>query len=143
MSGQGVHTQGQCLCGALKFKVALKDDHVHACHCTMCRQWSASPFMGISVVGGLQFEDDAALGRYSASEWGERLFCKNCGSSLAWQTKDQKLVSVSAGAIDIDSAQLTEQYFIDSKPEFYAFAGNSKTLTGEEIFAAFAAGQGE
>jgi len=134
--------KGQCLCGAVKFSATLKSQDVHACHCSMCRSWAGGGFMGLDCDGPPAMESEASVGRYSASAWGERVFCKECGSSLFWQTKDGAHVSVSAGLVEVDdTAKLTLQYFIDEKPAFYAFEGDSKTMTGAEVFAAFGANE--
>jgi hypothetical protein len=138
----GKKVEGQCLCGAVKFTATLKNQDLHACHCSMCRAWVSGPFLGVDCEAPLSFEDDSAVGRYSASEWGERLFCKACGTSLAWQTKGGELASVSAGLVDLDAgASVTTEIFIDEQPHYYGLAGDAKRMTGAEAFAAFTAGQ--
>ncbi|WP_019961881.1 GFA family protein [Woodsholea maritima] len=135
--------QGQCLCGETAFEVVLKDEHVDACHCSMCRSWAAGPFMGVACETP-SFTKDGALGVFSSSEWGERVFCKSCGSSLFWRTKDKAMTIVSAGAVPLSSrADFTLQVFVDEKPDYYAFANATKTMTGAEVVAAFSASQGE
>lgn len=42
------------------------------------------------------------------------------------------------GLFDTDAAlTFTKQIFIEQKPEYYAFANNTETMTGEQVFAAF------
>ncbi|HAQ33800.1 MAG: aldehyde-activating protein [Maricaulis sp.] len=136
--------KGQCLCGATKFAVTLKNSDVDACHCAMCRSWSAGPFMGVVATSGPEFEDEASVGIYRSSEWAERVFCKNCGSAIAWRMADgQGHVAISAGTVPLpDDAKLTLQVFIDQKPEFYSFAEKTKEMTGPELIAAFSGGEG-
>jgi hypothetical protein len=138
----GKKVEGQCLCGAAQFSATLKNQDVHACHCSMCRAWGSGPFMGVDCEAPLSFRDESVVGRYNASEWAERLFCKACGSSLAWQTKDGKYVSVSAGLVDLDEgASVTSEIFIEEQPDFYALDSDAKRMTGSEAFAAFTGSQ--
>ena len=37
---------GRCLCGAVRITVRDLNPAVSACHCSMCRRWSGSAFMG-------------------------------------------------------------------------------------------------
>jgi hypothetical protein len=143
-SDQPHATKGACLCGAVTFSVTLKNQHVDACHCDMCRSWCAGPFMGVACDGGPVFEDDGALGVYRSSEWAERLFCKSCGASLFYRTIEGGYIIAAADAVDLsDAAEFTLQVFIDEKPGYYAFANATKMMTAQECFDAFAAGQDE
>ena len=144
MSEQGHETtpakavSGRCLCGAVKFDAMLKSSDVHLCHCSMCRQWAGGGFLGVDLDGPAKFEDETSVGRYSASAWGERVFCTQCGSSMFWQTKNGAHVSASAGLLDLDEdARITLQFFVDEKPEYFEITGDSKKMTGAEVFAAF------
>ena len=131
---------GQCLCGAVSFKVALKDRHVHACHCSMCRRQTTSPFMALEASGTLEIEGRENLTIYQAREWAERFFCKGCGSVLFWRLIDGSAVMASVGALDDQSGlDFSSEVFIEEKPDFYAFAGERKRLTGQERLAEFSA----
>ncbi|MGX1099022.1 GFA family protein [Amorphus sp. MBR-141] len=128
---------GGCACGAVRFTATVKGAHMDACHCETCRRWSAGPLMGIEV-GDFAVVDEAALGVWNSSEWAERLFCKTCGTSLAYRTKDGRFVTVSAFAFDEPTElPLAVEVFIDSKPSTYALAGDTKKMTGAELFAMF------
>ena len=136
--------KGQCLCGDVKFSVALKSTDVDACHCSMCRAWAAGPFMGVMASAAPAFESENSVGVYKSSEWAERVFCKNCGSSLIWRMAgDHGHAAISAGAVQLpDDAAFTLQVFIDEKPGYYAFANKTKEMTGPELIAAFNSGEG-
>ena len=89
--------QGRCLCGACTFSVTLRDENVDACHCGQCRTWAAGPFMDVMALSAPVFDDQDAVGVYRSSEWGERLFCKTCGSALAWRfADDHDKIAISA-----------------------------------------------
>lgn len=135
--------KGGCLCGAVKFSVVLKNEHVDACHCGMCRKWGGGLFMNVMAATAPEFEDDAQLGIYNSSDWAERLFCKNCGSSLMWRMKDNPdQVAIAAAAVPLsDDADFRLQVFIDEKPAYYDFANDTRKMTGPELIAAFQSGE--
>ena len=129
---------GQCLCGAVKFKAVPAAMEMAVCHCGMCRRWAGGAFM-CAECASLEFEDERALGVFVSSAWGERLFCKQCGSSLVWRTKDRAHVAVSIHALDQPSAfTFTGEIFIDEKPSNYSFAEDTQKLTGQQVFEMFA-----
>lgn len=48
-----------------------------------------------------------------------------------------------AGSLtDWSGLEMTEEIFIDRKPDAYAFAGKHKIMTGDEMFALFAPPEG-
>jgi hypothetical protein len=130
---------GSCLCGAVRFTATPEKAEMAICHCGMCRRWSGGVFMGVDCSGGFEIEDDQNVGVHQSSDWGERGFCKVCGSTLFWRMRDGSSVHVSPQALDDPAAfDLTLEIFIDEKPANYAFANGTKKLTGAEIMAMFA-----
>jgi hypothetical protein len=130
--------KGGCLCGAVRFTATPKNRHVDACHCSMCRRWSAGPMFAIDCSGTLKIEDETHLGTYRSSEWAERCFCKLCGTSLFCRLVGKDFAAVSAEALDDQSGYVfTTQIFIDEKPPHYDFANKTKMMTGADVFAAF------
>ncbi|WP_342075256.1 GFA family protein [Yoonia sp. SS1-5] len=128
---------GSCLCGACTFTASLTDQGAGACHCGQCRKWSGGIYMSVGCTD-VTFNDDAPLGSYKASEWGERVFCKTCGSSIMWQTQDGAHQHVSIQTFD-DPGQfeIGVEVFIDRKPSNYALSNQTKTMTEAEVFAMF------
>ncbi len=130
--------QGTCLCGAVKFTAVPVSSEVGACHCTTCRGWCSGPFMGIDCGATLQVEQTDSLGVYNSSEWAERGFCKTCGSSLFYRLKDSGQSFVSVEALGVSgNATLSDEVFVDEKPDYYAFAQATRKMTGPELFALF------
>ena len=126
---------GQCLCGAVKFTAEGMDPHIHACHCTMCRGWNSGPMMGVNVAS-VTFEGEESIKRYASSEWAERGFCQECGSSLFYHLKEPSMYTMSMGAFDDDSQfSVHGEIYIDEKPDGYNLAGDHPRLTGAEFLA--------
>src|SRR5262245_6429528 len=130
---------GGCLCGAVRFTATPVSQEIGVCHCSMCRKWSAGPFFAIDCGTTVKFEDTASLGVFRSSEWAERCFCKNCGSTLFYRLVGKDLYFGSSEAFDDHSGMsFTSQVFIDEKPAYYDFANKTAEMTGAEVFAAFA-----
>jgi hypothetical protein len=135
---ESANITGGCLCGAVRFTASPNDREVGACHCSMCRRWTAGPFMVRDCGTTLSVEDKTNLGIYRSSEWAERAFCKQCGTPLFYRLIEQDLYFVSAEAFDNrEGYALASQVFIDEKPAYYEFANTTHNMTGAEVFAAF------
>jgi len=131
--------KGACLCGACTFTATPAGEWANVCHCKQCRQWTGGMYMAVDCGNSIVFDDEAALGTYRASAWGERLFCKSCGSSLVWRMQDGSGAGVSMHSFD-DPSQFTlkNQWFIDKKPDNYALVNDTVKLTEAECIAQFA-----
>ncbi|CAN0603430.1 unnamed protein product [Ectocarpus sp. 12 AP-2014] len=53
---------GKCLCGAVKISADTNTREVAACHCDMCRRWSAGPFIEIPCQN-IRFEGEDSVSR--------------------------------------------------------------------------------
>ncbi len=130
---------GACLCGKCQFTAREGALGAGACHCDMCRKWSGGMFMSVDCGESVQFEDGAPISSYKGSEWGERVFCAECGSSILWQTQDGKNQHVSIQMFEDPSQfEIGIELFIDTKPANYALAGERKVMTRAQVFADYA-----
>jgi hypothetical protein len=137
-SSTAKRVSGGCLCGAVRFSATPPNDDVGACHCGMCRKWTAGVFFAVDCGDSLKVEDPSKLGVYRSSEWAERCFCRACGTPLFYRLVQQNLHFANAEAFDHrDDYTFTSQIFVDEKPPYYEFANKTKTMTGAEVFAAF------
>jgi hypothetical protein len=135
---------GRCLCGAVTFTAETENHDVSVCHCSMCNRWAGGISMFLEVKGAPQFDGAGNIGRYKSSAWGERGFCKVCGSSLFWKLAGEDRYSMSAGCIDDQSALVfTKEIYIEDKPAYYEFGNDTLKQTGEEAMAAFVGKDGE
>lgn len=77
--------EGGCLCGAIRFEIALPTSFCVHCHCTMCRRahgagfvtWIGVPVAQFKLLSGAEARVD-----YRSSDHGTRSFCRSCGSTL-------------------------------------------------------------
>lgn len=138
MSGK---SHGQCLCGKVTFSTPAVSE-VGICHCEMCRRWSGGPSIAAHFKSKPEIEGEEFIAWYSSSDWAERGFCSQCGSNLFYRLKGGAPdFVVCAGAYDDQSGfKVTAQIFIEEKPDYYDFAGDIPSMTGEEVFAMYAAG---
>lgn len=130
---------GSCLCGAVEITISepIKKD-VSACHCGMCRKWTAGTFY--SIHGGkeadIQFKGAESIGRYRSSDWAERAFCKECGSSLFYHSFEDDQCYVSADLFsEMDEFVLTSEIFYNCRPGYLASSGETEKVTEAEMFA--------
>lgn len=142
MDERGQPIDGQCLCGAVKVRARPVRPNVEACHCTMCRRWSGIAYVGVQCGTDVVFDGEENVVRYRSSEWAERGFCGRCGSGLFFHYLPKGTYGLLAGLFPDDALlPLSEEIFIDEKPDYYAFAGDAEKLTGPEVMAKFGVGQ--
>ena len=131
--------EGACLCGAVRLSVTPKNHHVGACHCSMCRTWGGGPLMCVECEADANFSGAGDVSVFSSSDWAERGFCATCGTHLYYRLKLDGHYAIPIGLLeDGESWKFTEQIFVDEQPAYYAFANETKNMTGAEVFAQFA-----
>lgn len=91
---------GQCLCGAIRYRVHAPLRDAVICHCVDCRRWHgsspamvAAPREAVEIVG-----DD--LSWYASADKPRRGFCGRCGSSLFWDAPERPTLTIAAGTLD-------------------------------------------
>ena len=145
MAGKAIDATGSCLCGAVKYSAKLKSA-AGACHCGMCRKWSAGPFMSAHAQGEVEFHGAEQIAEYQSSEWATRGFCKSCGSNLYYHLKPRPEVPdgeyiLSAGTVDDQSIlRFEHEVYVDGAPGWYRFADDEsrQRMTEAQILEMFA-----
>ena len=134
---EALKLDGKCMCGAVRFSATARKPSVVACHCNMCRRWSAGPFMSVSC-NDVAFESAETIGRIRSSDWAERGFCTKCGSNLFYHIVAANDCQMAAGLFDDQSKlRMSLQLFTDFKPELYDFANETKMMTAAEAIELF------
>ena len=127
--------KGSCLCGAVGIIAKSINKLVGACHCSMCRKWGGGPLLAVDCGQNVSFEGEENISVYNSSDWGERGFCKKCGSHLFYRLKENKQYIIPAGLFeDQEFFVFDHQVFIDHKPAFYSFANKTTNMTEAEIY---------
>jgi hypothetical protein len=81
---------GGCACGAVRYRLASEPFDAGYCHCRICQLTSGAPVMAFATVprDDLQFVQGEPARRVSSS-FGERWFCRDCGTPLAMAVTHQ------------------------------------------------------
>ena len=133
-------TLGTCLCGKTGVELGDHTDEIGVCHCSMCRKWSGGPFLGIEYGADIKLIGEEFVKTFSSSEWAERGFCGECGTHLFYRIKANGQVVVPVGLLDTAKKMtMDHQIFVEERPDYYSFSQKTKEMTGEEVFAYFAA----
>ena len=87
----------------------------------------------------VEFAGEEHIGRIRSSDWAERGFCTKCGSNLFYHLVGSGDYQMAAGLFDDQSKlRMSLQVFCDSRPDFYDFANQTKTMTAAEVIALYA-----
>ncbi len=126
---------GGCLCGAVRFRAGLTGRSFGACHCEMCRRWTGSALLAISVpTKNIVWTGESHIARFQSSDWAERANCRICGSALYYRVTGDGPgagdTELPIGAFDsAEGLTFDSEIYIDLKPECYAYAGDRKRMT--------------
>jgi len=129
---------GHCLCGKVSITARNASNNVGACHCKMCRRWGGGPFIEIDCGVDVAIDGESNVAVFDSSDWAERGFCRNCGTHLFYRLKESGQHMIPVGLFETsDNLVFKSQVFIDEKPDYYAFANETKDFTAAEVFAMF------
>ncbi len=134
---------GRCMCGAVTLKVAELGPDMNACHCEMCRRWTGSAFVAVHADAS-NVAIDGPVKTKATSAWATRGWCDDCGSTLFYRTNHNGSYGLSAGLFDNAAGRtLNIEYYVDQKPNGFAYAGDHKRMTETETLAHFGVEEGE
>jgi hypothetical protein len=94
--------KGRCFCGAVELRVSGKPEAMGYCHCSSCREWSASPVnaftlwppSAVTITRGAE-----QLSSYRKSETSIRKWCRTCGGHVLTEHPGFALTDVYAAVI--------------------------------------------
>jgi hypothetical protein len=95
--------KGRCFCGAVELRLVGKPVAMGYCHCSSCREWSASPVnaftlwdpSAVTVTRGAE-----QLASYNKTENSKRKWCKTCGGHVLTEHPTFALTDVYAATIE-------------------------------------------
>lgn len=122
------------MCGAVRFVAYDVPTSFGACHCEMCRRWTGSALLGVTVPEDrVEWEDERHLSRIASSDWAERGFCSQCGSGLFFRVTQAGEwsggIELPIGVFDDPNGfEMNNEIYIDHKPDSFAYAGSGRKL---------------
>lgn len=118
---QKTEHRGQCLCGAVSYRVHGPLRPVVACHCGQCQRTSGHFVAATSAYRrDLSIEGEDRITWYESSPGIRRAFCATCGGQLFWDDPRRETVSIFAGSLDKPTGlKLVEHIFVADKPDYY------------------------
>jgi hypothetical protein len=133
---------GRCMCGVVSFTATLTRHQASICNCGMCRRWTGAALVAVQTRD-IDWQGAEQITTFTSSKWAERGFCSVCGTGLFYRITMagpyQGSTSVPLGLLDEPNGfELGPEYFIDRKPDSFAFVGERETMTEAEVFAMFA-----
>ena len=145
MSGAAILSTrtGGCLCGCVRLSVGLTSHEFGACHCEMCRRWTGSALLGITVPeANVTWQGAENIARFQSSDWAERATCRKCGSPLFYHVTMEgpmaENLEIPVGLFDdANGLTFTNEIYIDHKPDSYAYSGDRPRLTRKETLEKF------
>jgi hypothetical protein len=144
MSNPDLAREGGCLCGAVRFRATLTGTNFGVCHCPMCRKWTGSALLGMTVPAeNVEWSGAEHIAKRQSSAWGERAWCRECGSPVWFRvTVDSPYsgtIELPIGTFDdANGLTMANEIYIDMKPDSYAFAGiGRKVLTRAQCVEKF------
>lgn len=117
----GAPYRGQCLCGAVKYEVDGFSPKMAHCHCSMCRKFHGAAFATYGETRKSDFrwlQGEGELQCYTADNGTTRRFCRHCGSSMTFSSRnyDDDVVEVALGTLDSNLDMSPDAHiYVDSK----------------------------
>jgi len=108
--------KGGCLCGAVRYNARAEPTFVGVCHCRDCQKFTGSAFGTLLGLPQAELEIQGEVKSFSKlGDSGKpivRLFCPECGSSIAEAPSTQPhMLILNAGTLD-DPTSVTPQFEI-------------------------------
>jgi hypothetical protein len=92
---------GGCQCGAVRYAITSQPARPCICHCRMCQKAAGNVFGSFAGVPTEDFDlTRGTITWWVSSSGGERGFCRNCGTPLAWRNPEHSWISMTIGSFD-------------------------------------------
>ena len=123
---------GSCLCGEVSYQYTGDVKVFQYCHCSRCKKFTGSAHASNIIIDPKNFQwlsGENSVGRFELPDVNHfaTSFCKNCGSSLPWQTKSGTAVVIPAGTLDDDpKIKPIHNIFYKNRAAWYEEVGDLK-----------------
>jgi hypothetical protein len=138
--------RGSCACGLITWTAFVSPTASSNCYCSTCRKVSGSPYITFMDFPLSKVAFSPPFGKpymktFKASEYAERGFCAECGSTLTmWYKAEPDVIGVAVGSIDEEKSTLGfykgpgKHIYTGSVPSWYKIAED--TLPRQETMEA-------
>ncbi len=129
-------SNGSCLCGKVSFEILGEFESFFLCHCKYCQKdtgsaHAANLFSQNAEIKWLKGKEEVKTFNLPSTRH-IKSFCKECGSALPTEQKEEKLLVVPAGSLDSEiSIRPKAHIFCSSEPSW------SKDLISIDKFQKF------
>lgn len=102
-----INARGSCLCRSVKFTVKGSVQRFYTCHCSRCRKetgsaFATNAFVSLDAVEWVSGEDHAARFELPEAEHFCLDFCRTCGSTIPYLSRNRQFYIVPVGSLDVD-----------------------------------------
>ena len=120
--------EGECFCGAIRYRIKGVLQHARSCHCSRCRKLfgaAASAFAEITDSGQFAWtRGEDKVRRHGTDKGWAYEFCQDCGSPLCGLHRG-KVIGVMLGCVDGDPGiELEKHIFVGSKAPWDHIGGS-------------------
>lgn len=139
----GAHRTGRCLCGKVSFRINQPVEMVFANHDEPSRRRSGGVSLTLMIrAKNTTFNGWGHLVHYPLSDRETSCFCRACGSPvLSYYLAPEPVAGmarISAGMLDhTDGLKLAGDISADTKPDFYNFEGERRSISSAELAQMF------
>lgn len=108
---------GQCLCGQVAFSATLPSNWVAHCHCSLCQRAHGAAFVSWVGMNAQQVtvrDEHQQLTWYASTPDAQRGFCKTCGSTIFFRSKqwpDELHITLANFSDPVDKAPQLHAYY--------------------------------
>jgi len=117
--------EGGCLCGAVRYRATGQPIRGVICHCSMCRKHSGAPALAFVHFRAGDFAwTRGTPTRFKSSEYAQRGFCCNCGSTLSMHEEIlNDRVQIAVGTLDDPSGvRIDDHVWTDQQIPWFRIA---------------------
>ena len=127
-----MEASGSCLCGGIRFEVALPGIVINHCHCSRCRKASGGAFGTYfhTRLGAFRWlGGEELIERFQPAAGDPRPFCSRCGSRVPLVEAADDHVIIPAGTFDDDPGlRPSVNIHAASKAPWYTITGDLPTF---------------
>ena len=121
--------EGECFCGAIKYRIDGELVHARSCHCSRCRKafsGAGSAYAELADPATFSWvKGSDNLQTYTSQEQWGLAFCRTCGTTICGTHKNQ-VHGVTLGTVNDDpGVEIEAHIFVGSKAPWDHIGGSA------------------